>query len=210
MDYARHHIRKGLILLFEKGEFFNILLKEYDMHRFLALILLIIPIDVYADEIWQAILVDCHSETFEIRSYTENVPPQRNNKQIRILSEVGTFKAKCNVGHHKIVATISNKQPRTSRACGAAPGSEITVKVDDKILFKNEKMNIECYPSFRSILFNQSKWVGFSFKFCTNSGTGGTIHFNGCFEMEEKAFKEISLPLEYEFYTKPFRDNPWK
>ena len=174
----------------------------------IALILITSQNTAFADEFIQGISFKCSKNAFLIETHNlENEYPNAKDlpKGNNIYFNEGKYKESCIVGGNEILVNFENLKISEKGVCGLAPGSKITIRVNDKILIKSISFNNSCYESLRRVEFLQDQFVGFTFKYCGSTG-GGSLVVDGCFTFTQGLFEKIKKPLHRGFISKPYWD----
>ena len=168
-----------------------------------AIIFLIVSASL-ADGLEQGIRVKCLESDawFEVTSYnlingkpaTEMINADYGEKAY---FDNDKHMVECNIGKYIIRAEFQNNHPRERGQCGAAPGANITVWINGKILIDNGLFNNGCFDSLEKIKFMNTKWEseGLIFEICGHTGGGSNPRVDGCFEFKRVLFESIKLPL---------------
>lgn len=152
-----------------------------------------------ADYSVQGIKILCTKDAFVISAHTlHNKKPSNDivneGKGNKIFYGTKTHAVSCLVGARSIKAEIKNREHRLKGACGASPGSYVTVWIDDTPVMQRQLFNNYCYQSIDSISFRQSKNEGFVTKICGN-GNASNFDFEGCFIFKQDRFLSQEFPL---------------
>ena len=161
---------------------------------------LLVPSISYADYAWQGIKVTCTNNKAEIKSYLlRNEDPAsmvvNNSKNETIYYGNDEYKFTCKLTDNIVTGTIKNSKGSAKGMCGAMPGSYVTVAVNEDTVIQRQRFTNECYESLESISFTESKWVGFIFKLCGNTGISSNPRINGCYEFKQGLFEKMNFPL---------------
>lgn len=166
----------------------------------LAFLLLAYPMLSNADYGIQGIRTSCSKAGFEISSYT-----LVNQTPASPVIEEGPGKAiyfgaekrevACQVGKHKLKAEFFTNKPKDRGECGGAPGSSVTIWVDETRVMGNQTFNNHCFESLDKVSFSQSEWIGFVFEICGHTSRGYHLTLEGCFEFKQGTFWSIKKPF---------------
>lgn len=166
----------------------------------LAFLVLLCPALASADYAVQGIRTSCSETGFEISSYavvnqtpTSSVIEEAPGKAIYFGTEKRSVT--CQVGKHRVRAEFFTHEPRARGECGGAPGSSVTIWVDDSRLMGNQLFNNGCFESLDKVSFSQSKWIGFIFEMCGHTSRGDDLTVKGCFQFKRGTFWSIKRPL---------------
>lgn len=178
-------------------------------HKIIIFLILIFPKNnAFSDEFIQGISFKCSKESFVIETHNlENKIPSFQDlpKGHKVYFNSGKYKESCIVGGKEIFVNFENLKISEKGMCGLAPGSEVTIRVNNEILMKSISFNNSCYESLRRIEFLQDHFVGFRFKYCGSSGSSPLV-VDGCFTFTQGLFEKIKKPLHRGFISKPYWD----
>ncbi len=172
----------------------------------LALVPLVImcwPLSGQADYAFQGIRTSCSKSGFEIAGYslinqTPNSGVIKEKDGQTIYFGADKHMVSCEVGKHSIKTEFVTSKPMERGMCAVAPGSSVTIWVDDVLLMRNQLFNNECSESLDKVSFSQSQWVGFVFEICgraKNSTRSGHLQVKGCFELSKGTMWGLAMPL---------------
>lgn len=145
----------------------------------------------------QAVRTSCAGSAFVISADTAwdavpNVDAKENGTSTTVNS--GTFRrvVSCQLGSNNIKAQFASEPPRDRGECAAAPGSNVTIWVNGKLVMQGQLFDNNCYESLKKVSFKLRNGSDFDTEIC---GHTRNHMYDGCFEFKQKNFWSQSMPF---------------
>ena len=167
------------------------------MRYILVSILLLTGSNSYSDELHEGIKYLCKGNRLEIEQinlWNDEKPQLRENEKAFFDKEQHNLE--CKIGKNTAKISFINREPKEKGMCGAAPGSYITISLNNDLIIQDAYIGNECLESLHKVKLEESRWVGMVLEICGHNSNGANPHFSGCLEYKKGMYKKLPLPLE--------------
>lgn len=153
--------------------------------------------NVFADFSWHGVKVSCKKNSIEMEMHSlvnqdpKNMLEVVSNETFIFYGSKNEHRFSCALENHKISGTIKNISPKERGMCGAHPGSQITLRIDENIYFDEQLFGNDCTESLSKLEIYERKGKIELMRVCGTSGMGSAVSIDGCITIADKIGRRV-------------------